>query len=193
MSRNIADNKLERQAIAQINHLQNQQLTARTVQQQGIQATRLGVVEGYASFIINGLSAEGGVPAPSPTVSTFVDIEAPEGSPILVGSLMHTSFMFFGNVGSGTPMSVENWDFRFGGGFSNQAQETWMTYAGDITNDNANRPYDIPSAQAYRIPDNKVRIGFRYTIGKGSVISSPMLVLYCFYQLRMTLGWSDDT
>lgn len=186
MSVNLKDQRHENRVIAEINQLQKQQSQIRTMQQQGSQAIRLAVVEGYMGFNINGLDANG-VLLP-PTASTFIDIEAPNNSPIIVGSLVHTAFMLFGPIG-GSNLTIENWDDRFGGGFVNQTFDTWMTYASEIPNDVNNRPYDIPSAQAYRIADNRVRIGFRYAIGKGSVVISPALYLYCFFQLRMTLNW----
>lgn len=187
MSRNLTDSKRERKPIAQINAIQQAYRQQRAVQKQGPQATRLAVVEGYLTLPINSLGPSG----ISPTVSDFIDIEAPDGSPIAVGSLVHTTFLFIGSLGGGSPYTIKNWD-NTNSGYEHLTYDVWLPYALNTPSVGSNLLYDLATVQAYRVPDNKVRIGARATMTQGSLVSSPTLILYVFYQLRMTLGWSED-
>src|SRR5665811_372870 len=85
MSRNLLDHQPERRAMNELAHLKQQHAQLKSTQPQGSQAIRLASVEGYIKHQML-------LDDPDYLYSEFVDIEAPEGSTILVGSLVHTNF-----------------------------------------------------------------------------------------------------
>lgn len=178
MSHNLTDFTRENLPLTEIKKLTQNLERQKTVQVQGTQATRLAVVEGFLRVNCNG---------PSAPVNAFVDIAAPDSATVLTGSLVSSMYLVSGPVGVGTPYTVRSigsnntW-------WGDLNASIWMTYAKPYSP--ASSAYSPATVQQYRVDDDKIRIGARVNWRMAQPVS-PSIDVFFFYQLRMTLGWSE--
>src|SRR5690554_2085862 len=104
MSRNLRDYHSDRRALTELKAVTRQEAQLRSTQPQGSQAIRLAVVEGYIKHTMQ-------LSDPDYLYSEFVDITAPEGATILIGSLVHTNFRVVYNPAfPATPVDISPMD-----------------------------------------------------------------------------------
>lgn len=179
MSRNLLDHQPERRAMSELAHLTKQHAQQRSTQPQGSQAIRLAVVEGYIRHELN-LSDS--------TYSQFVDIEAPDGAAILIGSLAHTNFRvvydpnFPDDPANITAMDTDNT------GWGGLMYNVWLTASIGTDDPDYTTSTTLGQLAANDVPQNRIRIGSRVRLRQGLGTTSTVEI-WVIYQVRMTLGW----
>lgn len=180
MSTNIIDHQQEKIVTAEIRRLGRQELSGRSIQGQGTAATRLEMIEGFIAVEIG----ESGF-----NFSNAVDFAAPADATIMVGSLLHASYLVIYNplfpsmAADIYPVQITNL------GWSGLFVRTWLPYSLDPDDDSYQTPYTLGAVATNRLPDNQIRLACKVVLQQG-ISTTDTWVVYTYYQLRMTFGWS---
>lgn len=179
MSKNISEHKIERQVVTHLNTLSTQASQARSIQKQGTQAIRLGVVEGY--FAID-------LPFPTTENARFIEFEAPDSENIMIGSVVSSRYIGTYNPAGGSTVDFVTPDVS-NTLFNGEDITTWMPYSLATDDPNYSTPFYLADIPDVRLPDNRVRVGCKVNFRLGAWSTDTTMVVV-MYQLRFTIGWN---
>lgn len=182
MSRNTIDRQLERLPITELANLHRDESRLQTTQQQGSSAVRLAVVSGYIKHTML-------LDDPDYLYYDWVDIAAPDGANILVGSLSYSAFRveynpsFPTDPATITPMDTDNT------GWGGTMYSVWLTASLGTDDDDYTAVTSLSNLTDNAMPQNRIRIGSRVYLRQGMGTTSTVEV-WVLYQVRMTMGWN---
>lgn len=182
MSQNMSNLQAERRVVTELGKLHRIENRLSTTQPQGSSAIRLAVMSGYIKHTML-------LDDPDYLYYDYVDIAAPDGANILIGSLVSSAFQveynpsFPSDPADIRPMDTDNT------GWGGLMYNVWLTSS--IGTDDSD--YTIVTSLAQladnTMPQNRIRIASRVYLREGMGTTSTEEV-WVLYQLRMTLGWS---